>query len=388
MGDDFGALELDTELDDDMRALFGESQAVAGPSMPGTQALPARSLHVLSVPRCPSTTSQLPRGGQSLACITNKRPAIELNQSWPHKARVLTQTPHAWHDDTAYDDLDLEASAPASSAVSGTFSSNNRQNSTFEASRKDLPAINTGVCNVMPNFASQATELWHSAYSQRPVQASAASALLQSASDLRQPSLSQQSVAVTSAGRQALPGSANINSRTALEGLCLPGPAGALQRVQAAGLQMPRMADLDLQTQSAQTASQQQLHQQMHPDFVSSAWQSAMEALDLLCFSETSPLLQHHVKKVNLCQSSCKLPKMVLLVESLKYTGCGDAFAQLKDPTGSIGAGVHANVFQVEEGVSPGAVLMLDQVPLLVLSKAMRYLCVTAENVVQVIKCY
>ena len=216
MGDDFGALELDTELDDDMRALFGESQAVAGPSMPGTQALPARSLHVLSVPRCPSTTSQLPRGGQSLACITNKRPAIELNQSWPHKARVLTQTPHAWHDDTAYDDLDLEASAPASSAVSGTFSSNNRQNSTFEASRKDLPAINTGVCNVMPNFASQATELWHSAYSQRPVQASAASALLQSASDLRQPSLSQQSVAVTSAGRQALPGSANINSRTAL----------------------------------------------------------------------------------------------------------------------------------------------------------------------------
>ena len=222
MGDDFGALELDTELDEDMRALFGESQAVAGPSMPGTQALPARSFNVLSeprgtnVPRCPSTASQLPRGGQSLACITNKRPAIEINQSWPHKARVLTQTPHAWHDDTAYDDLDLEASAPASSAVSGTFSSNNRQNSTFEASRKDLPANTTGVCNVMPNAASQATELWHSAYSQRPVQASAASALLQSAYDLRQPSLSQQSVALTSAGRQALPGSANINSRTAL----------------------------------------------------------------------------------------------------------------------------------------------------------------------------
>ncbi|KAL0056463.1 hypothetical protein WJX82_011622 [Trebouxia sp. C0006] len=172
-----------------------------------------------------------------------------------------------------------------------------------------------------------------------------------------------------------------------MEGLCLPGPAGALQRAQAAGLQMPHLADLDLQSQSVQTASQQQLHQQMHPDFVSPAWHSAMEALDLLCFSETSPLLQHHVKKLKLCQSSCKLPKMILLVESLKYTGCGDAFAQLKDPSGSIGAGIHAQVFQAEEGLSPGAVLMLQQVPLLVLSKTIKYLCITVENIVQVINC-
>ncbi|KAL0031717.1 hypothetical protein WJX79_002989 [Trebouxia sp. C0005] len=172
-----------------------------------------------------------------------------------------------------------------------------------------------------------------------------------------------------------------------MEGLCLPGPAGALQRAQAAGVQMPHLADLDLHSPTVQTASQQQLQQQMHPDFVSPAWHSAMEALDLLCFSGTSPLLQHHVKKVKLCQSSCKLPKMILLVESLKYTGCGDAFAQLKDPSGSIGAGIHAQVLQAEEGLSPGAVLMLQQVPLLVLSKTLKYLCITVENIVQVINC-
>lgn len=33
-----------------------------------------------------------------------------------------------------------------------------------------------------------------------------------------------------------------------------------------------------------------------------------------------------------------------------------------QDPSGSIGAGIHVDVLQTEEGVSPGAVLMLEQV--------------------------
>lgn len=100
----------------------------------------------------------------------------------------------------------------------------------------------------------------------------------------------------------------------------------------------------------------------------------------------------------------------------------------LQDPSGSIGAGIHAQVLQAEEGLSPGAVLMLQQValtavstssstpfvplsgwlslnergqvapsafplltfdvacqvPLLVLSKTLKYLCITVENIVQV----
>lgn len=33
-----------------------------------------------------------------------------------------------------------------------------------------------------------------------------------------------------------------------------------------------------------------------------------------------------------------------------------------QDPTGMIGAGLHSDVFQAEEGVAPGAVLMLQEV--------------------------
>ncbi len=35
-----------------------------------------------------------------------------------------------------------------------------------------------------------------------------------------------------------------------------------------------------------------------------------------------------------------------------------------------MGAGIHANVFQAEEGVSPGAVLMLEQVVVLAAAAA------------------
>ena len=40
--------------------------------------------------------------------------------------------------------------------------------------------------------------------------------------------------------------------------------------------------------------------------------------------------------------------------------GCD--FAWCQDPSGSIGAGIHKDILQAEEGFSPGAVLMLEQV--------------------------
>lgn len=60
----------------------------------------------------------------------------------------------------------------------------------------------------------------------------------------------------------------------------LPGPAGMLQRAQARGQPMPQLPSLTVQTR--QSVSQWQQHQDsLHPDFLSAAWQSAMEALDL-----------------------------------------------------------------------------------------------------------
>ena len=94
-----------------------------------------------------------------------------------------------------------------------------------------------------------------------------------------------------------------LNSAKVQEGLHLPGPAGALQRAQAAGLRMPQMPELQLHTQTALTCSQQQLQQEMHPDFVSPAWRSAMEAIDLLCFSGMLRLHQicWHLSKPAMC---------------------------------------------------------------------------------------
>lgn len=48
----------------------------------------------------------------------------------------------------------------------------------------------------------------------------------------------------------------------------------------------------------------------------------------------------------------------------MQITKCYDCTVtvNVQDPSGSIGAGIHVDVLQTEEGVSPGAVLMLEQV--------------------------
>ena len=48
----------------------------------------------------------------------------------------------------------------------------------------------------------------------------------------------------------------------------------------------------------------------------------------------------------------------------MQVMNCHDCIVpvNLQDPSGSIGAGIHVDVLQTEEGVSPGAVLMLEQV--------------------------
>lgn len=48
----------------------------------------------------------------------------------------------------------------------------------------------------------------------------------------------------------------------------------------------------------------------------------------------------------------------------MQITNCRDCTVtvNVQDPSGSIGAGIHVDALQTEEGVSPGAVLMLEQV--------------------------
>ncbi len=184
MADDFSALELDTELDEDMRALFGDSQEPAGPSMQNCSTLPSGAQlgptqsrrHIL--PNPPSRPCQ-PQNETTLLCITNKRPAPELHNTWPHKSRQLVQATAQSHDDS-YDDLELEPTAPANSTVSYQANSSSARGQSAPVSmlavpsnRFTAPVPGRNVSNATLDSASQVTEQYRSAYSQKPSQASA-----------------------------------------------------------------------------------------------------------------------------------------------------------------------------------------------------------------------
>ena len=163
MADDFSALELDTELDDDMRALFGYTQEPTVPPAPSSSATSSRMQHqnVLSN----VTPSHRFQHQQSLACITNKRPASELKGAWPHKLRQPSMP--AAQASTDFDDLELEAPVSSSSCGMSAIASSRIANGS-----------NTGAgdwqCNAalraqqrpssqLLNVGSQVTEQWGTA---------------------------------------------------------------------------------------------------------------------------------------------------------------------------------------------------------------------------------
>ncbi|EIE25258.1 hypothetical protein COCSUDRAFT_61489 [Coccomyxa subellipsoidea C-169] len=78
-----------------------------------------------------------------------------------------------------------------------------------------------------------------------------------------------------------------------------------------------------------------------------------------------------------------KAGSLVVMLESFSLTGCGDAFAKVKDPTTpSMGAGIDRKVLQSFR-LDPGTVLVLKQVSYLKMSNV-PYLCVTPPNVLRV----
>ncbi|KAL3139793.1 hypothetical protein ABBQ38_004093 [Trebouxia sp. C0009 RCD-2024] len=295
MGDDFAALELDTDQDEEMVALFGRSPE---PPICSTERNKLTTMGTKSVRtqnaglNLPSTVNQSCESSkpqtQSLLCITNKRPAAALNQSWPHKARHPTPSANVADPNVSFDDLELDSWEPGGihthQASSGTGRQNNNSLSSVAAMALSSQAAGIGGhLQARSNTDSQATEVWQSAYS-RPLQTSQASMPVRRASTSQHISYSQQAASAHAAPRHRMtPRGPDIS--TAMEGLSIPGPAGALHRAQAAGLQIPQLHDLGLHPHARPTASQQHVYQQTHPDFLTAAWQSAMEALDLVCFS-------------------------------------------------------------------------------------------------------
>ena len=193
MCDDFSALELDTDQDEEMLALFGRSPDPPAPSTSASApgGLSSSKLPVNTVPP-PVTQNRLPsRQHQSLLCVTNKRPAVDQNQSWPNKARHTISAIHVDESEPSLGDLELDSWGPNNINTLQAKPGLNRQHNAFPPSaarshlRMEVSASMTSAIPARPNLNSQATELWQSAYS-RPPQASQASVSIQRASAAQQ----------------------------------------------------------------------------------------------------------------------------------------------------------------------------------------------------------
>lgn len=212
MADDFSALELDIDQDEELSALFGRSPEPVAFStlhnkLTSTQAKPlGLTKSGANVPPNFHQHSQIQEQNQSLWCITNKRPAAALNQSWPNKARQPTLPAHNVDVSTSYDDLELESWEPDHAEMRQASSATNRQNSSSVSSAVapkmscQVPVGITSSLQIKAGTDSQATELWQSAYSQ-PLQASQASVSVQRASISQQSAQGHWSAAAHAAPR-------------------------------------------------------------------------------------------------------------------------------------------------------------------------------------------
>lgn len=214
MGDDFAALELDQ--DEEMLALFGRSPepatcsaernkvTISGAHCIGTRT-PGLNLPLTVDQSCESTKTQT----QSLLCITNKRPAAAINQSWPHKARHPTLLANAADANVSYDDLELDSWEPDHAHTHQASSGTGRQNQDSVCSIAAMADLSQaarmgGHLPARSYTDSQATELWQSAYSRQPLQTSQASISVQGASSSQQIFHTRQSAAADAASRQLL----------------------------------------------------------------------------------------------------------------------------------------------------------------------------------------
>ncbi|CAL8461755.1 g1286 [Coccomyxa elongata] len=103
-------------------------------------------------------------------------------------------------------------------------------------------------------------------------------------------------------------------------------------------------------------------------------------------FAGTAPQQRDTLQTVMQSQKRAgKVNNLVVMLKSLALTGCGDAFAVVKDPsTASMGAGIDQEVLQSYPRLDPGAVLVLDNVSYLFMA-TVPYLCVTMANVRKVV---
>lgn len=271
--DDWSALELEGD-DEELENLFRNGRPSAQPIKTGT-----------TVRARPSATSQcsvlqphsnvFPDSSISARAIaawppapplilanSRKRSAASLE---PENSRKAEPCVFSNLTDTAYDELELDS---LSNAVDARAYSQTAVNHTTQNTAVGPKFPQRSVQALPSRTTSQTTEHWHGL--PEKLQRGSQQGL---AASFSAPAIGTG--ARTNATHQERSADDQKDS--------LPGPAGVLQRAQASGMQVPELANLT--RRSAQSASQWQRQQHsLHPDFLSPAWQSAMEALDLPCF--------------------------------------------------------------------------------------------------------
>lgn len=165
----------------------------------------------------------------------------------------------------------------------------------------------------------------------------------------------------------------------------LPGPAGKLQQLAASGALHTATPDaLGLRDQrSGSVMNHQGSLLVLQNGFRSQLWDEARQALE-----GAAARSGEHVQLMSIAAARAlgagKLPRLLVLLGAVTPAGDGAAFAKAKDPSGALGAALHASALAAHAGIGPGAVLLLRDVSVFSPVPGAAYLAVTASTVQQV----
>ena len=104
--------------------------------------------------------------------------------------------------------------------------------------------------------------------------------------------------------------------------------------------------------------------------------------------AEDHPVLQGNtVQAAKLMRQSGTIPKLFVFVVSLQHAHNEESYVKLEDPTGTIGGTFTSDVLSTHQGISRGAVLLLEKITILKTPSphSMHHACITSENIVKVI---
>ncbi|WIA10697.1 hypothetical protein OEZ85_010877 [Tetradesmus obliquus] len=164
----------------------------------------------------------------------------------------------------------------------------------------------------------------------------------------------------------------------------LPGPAGKLQQLAAAGaLQQATPEALGLRDCGSTSSSTADNTFSLDVCFQSAVWCSAHE-FTVQQEARAGTGSQLHTIKLAKGVALGKVPQMLVMLSSFQPSGTNSAFAKVKDPTGSMGAALHSSVLQQQAALGPGCVLLLQQVSVFTPAPGTTYAAVTARNIVRV----